>query len=114
MSWTTKRSHEETEDLPREEVDAAKKRSRINALVLAGVFIILTLAPSPYNLLAPLLFLVPLIYSIAARGRKNSDTPAAAAGEPQPQPTAQEPGKVDPYSCTPRDPQDPRRYKPIG
>jgi hypothetical protein len=105
--------NDETEDLPKEEVEAAKNRTRLNALILAAVFLILTLAPSPYNMYAPLLFLIPLIYSIVGRARQASGAPTLPGNGQHIEPTSQESDHAEPYSYTSKDPQNPRRYKPI-
>jgi len=99
------------EDLTREEVDAAKKKSRINALVLAAVFLLSALAPYPWNVYAPLLVLIPLVYSVVNRVKKNG-----SSREPQVWSSNQQGGEAsrEPYGSEPRDPKDPRRYKPIG
>ncbi len=103
------------DDLPPEAVEAAKKRSRINALTLAAVFLLLTFAPRPWNVYAPVLFLIPVIYALVGRIRAASTIPGPSS---TPLPSAPPPGSdapvTDPYSYTPRDPKDPRRYKPIG
>ena len=104
----------ETEDLPKEEVEASKRRSRINALILAATFIIITLAPDPYRLFAPLLFLIPVILTLVNRVRKASNEPTLQARDLPAQTSIPKQNGSDPYSYTPRDPQDPRRYKPIG
>ena len=57
-----------------------------------------TFASYPWGLLAPILFLAPLGYAIMRRLR--------AAGKTEP--------TLEPFSSVPKDPQDPRRYKPIG
>jgi hypothetical protein len=108
-------NHEtETEDLPQAEVEASKRRNRINALILAAIFAIITLAPDPYRLFAPLLFLVPLILTLINRVRRSSNGSTLPAKNLPGQPSIPQPSGSDPYSYTPKDPQDPRRYKPIG
>lgn len=99
------------EDLTREAVDAAKKKTRINALVLAAVFLLSALAPYPWNAYAPLLILIPLVYSVVNRVKKNG-----SLREPQALGSNQEGVEAfrEPYGSEPRDPKDPRRYKPIG
>ncbi len=96
------------DDLPPEEVEAARRRSRINALVLGLVFLLLTVAPHPWNLYAPILFLVPFLYSLVSRMRRIPGSSQMA------QPQRMNAPVQEPYSCTPSDPKDLRRYKPIG
>jgi len=108
------KSENETEDLSKEEVEAAKQRNRVNAIILAAAFAVITLAPNPYKLFAPLLFLIPVIFSLIYRMRKASSEPALRSNIPPAQLSIPKPNGSDPYSYTPKDPQDPRRYKPIG
>ena len=103
---------EEPDDLPKEAVETAKRRTRINALILGAVFLLLTFAPHPWNAYAPILFLVPVIYSLINRIKGSSSLPAPTSS---PAPPADAGSPVDePYSYTPRDPNDLRKYKPIG
>jgi hypothetical protein len=101
------------DNLPSQAVEAAKKKSRINALVLGAVFLLLTLAPHPWNTYAPILFLIPVIYSLVSRirGAANMPGPSPIQSVPPPGPGSLRP---EPYSYKPRDPKDPRKYKPIG
>jgi hypothetical protein len=90
-------SAEEDGDLPREEIAQAKMRARINALALLLVLLLTTIAPYPWSLSALLIILFLPLYALVRKVRsRNSPT----AGEP--------------YSYVPKDPKDPRRYKPIG
>lgn len=101
------------DDLPREAVEAARRRSKINALVLGAVFLLMTVAPHPWSSYAPILFLIPVIYALVSRMRRASSLPVPSSS--QSAPTQRADGlRVDPYSSTPRDPKDPRKYKPIG
>lgn len=84
-------------DISQEELERQKARVRINALVLALVMILALVAPPPWNLFAPVVFVVPLIYSLVTRLR-----------------SARAPSTQEPYEYRPKDPKDPRRYKPIG
>ena len=106
---------EKRDDLPPEAVEAAKKRSRINALILGAVFLLLTFGPRPWNAYAPVLFLIPLIYALVSRMRAGSTMqgPYSIPSSPTPPQGVDSPG-AEPYSYTPRDPKDPRRDKPIG
>ncbi len=104
----------EKDDLSQEAVAAAKKRSRMNALILGVAFLLIGFAPYPWNTFAPLLFLIPVIYSLVNRIRK-----ASAAGTSQQDGTSSWGKSLDgstkePYSYTSKDSKDPRRYKAIG
>lgn len=103
-----------TDDLPLEQIDGARRKARISAAVLIGVFLLISLAPYPWNIFAPLLLLVPLIQSIAGRMRRGTVSldalPDTATASRKSHPSVVK----EPYSCTPKDPGDPRRYKPIN
>jgi hypothetical protein len=95
--------------------EAAKKVSHLNTLILAAVFLLGLVLPSTYKILAPFLFLVPWIISLVNKARKAGEI----SGSPSPakaySPSVHDQSQsVDPYSFTPKDPKDPRRYKPIG
>jgi hypothetical protein len=84
-------------DLTREEIAQAKMRTRINALALLLVLFLTTVAPYPWNLSALLVILFLPLYALVRRIRsRNSPTTGG------------------PYSYVPKDPKDPRRYRPIG
>jgi hypothetical protein len=93
-----------------EESARARRGARLNALILAAVLLVSMVAPSPWNLYAPLLFLIPLLAAIVSRFRRHYPDPAHPDYGSM---TILSPG-TDPYSYTPKDPKDPRRYKPIG
>ncbi len=101
----------DSEDLSTEELAEAKRRTRMNALVLFLFFIASALLPQYWKLYSPLVLLIPLIYRAVARMRGDSNS-SRESGESDSNLPA-EPVK-EPYSHTPRDPKDPRRYKPIG
>jgi hypothetical protein len=104
---------QERDDLPVEAVEAAKKRSRINALILGAVFLLLMFAPHPWNAYAPILFLIPVVYSLISRIRGASNAPGPLP-RPSVPPQKSDSRRSEPYSYKPRDPKDPRKYKPIG
>jgi hypothetical protein len=102
-------------DITPEAAEKARKRSLLNALVLGGVFLLGAMLPSNYKAFAPLLFLIPLILNVADKIRHAGDI----SGTPPSDRTYSPPGtgrisSLEPYSYKPRDPKDPRRYKPIG
>ena len=105
------------DDLPEELIGEAKHKSRMNAMILIAVFLagivlpVASLAPSPWNVVAPTLSLIPMVYAIVQRIRK-----PGASGERLPETLMRYADFSDlkePYSCTPKDPKNPRRYKPI-
>jgi len=87
---------EPPDELSQEELAQQKTRTRINALALALVLIIAAVAPQPWNLFAPLLFLLPLLHSLVLRIRSRTVTLHG-----------------DLYSYRPKDSKDLRRYRPI-
>ena len=93
------------DDLTRDMIMSARKRTRLNAVILLLVFALLSFAPQPWAAFAPLLLVVPLLHAALARMRRLPSPPRPpGAGDSCP----------DPYTCEPRDPKDPRRYRPIG
>ncbi len=79
----------------------------MNAVVLLLVFGLLTFAPQPWAVFAPLLLLIPLLQAVRDRMRRSS-SPHGGTHSP-------EAGSYpEPYGAEPRDPKDPRRYRPIG
>ena len=97
----------EENDLTEDMIVSSRKRTRANAVVLLLVFALITFAPQPWAAFAPLLLLIPLLHAILARARRGSTTSGSTVpSKPDPYP--------EPYSQEPRDPQDPRRYRPIG
>ncbi len=100
------------DDLPAEVSEARKRQTRLNALTLAAVLLLGTLLPAPYNTFTPILFIIPLLFALVSRIRQ------ARAGAEAPldrsAPEQKDGPAVEPYSFTPKDPKDPRRYKPIG
>jgi len=103
----------ERHDSQPDAAQAAKKRSRLSALIILLIPVLGTLLPKPYKGLAPVLLLIPLFISLANKFRKADEK----SGNSPPNQTYSMPRKdhsVEPYLQTPRDPKDPRRYKPIG
>lgn len=99
-----------------ENVDESKKRSRLlDALSAMGVFLLGILLPRSYKIFAPFLFVIPAIIAAVNKARlsnvKYRDPMQDQAH------SAPMPGRIpslDPYAEIPKDPKDPRRYKPIG
>jgi hypothetical protein len=97
----------EEDDLTEEMISSARRKNRLNAIVLLLVFALLTFAPQPWVALAPLLLVIPLAYSTAGRMRRG----VSSAWRLQPTGGIT---RLEPYIREPRGPEDPRRYKPIG
>jgi len=106
----------EEKDTSPEAREAAQWRSRLNALVGAGVFLLGFILTSGYEKkLVPFLFLIPLVLSLVNKARQaavKSWNPASNRTYVPPAPDKSQ--SVDPYTYAPKDPKDPRRYKPIG
>ena len=101
----------DSDDLSAEDLAESKRRTRINALAMFLFFLVSALLPRRWKLLAPLVLLIPLIYRAVARMRNNSKSPLESGESLSHIPAAP---VNEPYSYTPSDPKDPRRYKPIG
>ena len=100
-----------SDEIRAEDIAASKRKARVNALTLGLVFLLGAFAPYPWKAYAPLLFLIPLLYSLYTRIRKPGGSSEVSLQDPR---QDAETGREEPYSYTPRDPKDPRRYKPIG
>jgi hypothetical protein len=110
----------ESDNFTADEVTQSRQRARINGLIVAAVLLLGVVAPPPWNLYAPVLFLIPIILGLLDRLRRitvqnnsvHSDSVQSDSVQRNAVPGA---GPIpEPYSYTPRDPGDPRRYKPIG
>ncbi|NWG12310.1 MAG: hypothetical protein HXY20_02110 [Acidobacteria bacterium] len=99
---------DETDDLTADMIASSKRKMRLNALILAAVFLLLTVAPHPWAVLAPLLFLLPVLYTAFEKLRRRA---SGQGGSWESQGAGAEHG--EPYSSIPRDNRDPRRYRPI-
>jgi hypothetical protein len=98
-----------SDEISQEAIAARKQRSRLNAAILGLVFLVYTFGPPRWKLFAPLLFLLPVLYSLLSRLRGAS----IESERPVTKEIDAETPAAEPYSYTPRDPNDPRRYKPI-
>ena len=100
---------------PSEDVGPAKKRSHLNVLILAGVFLLGVVLPPAYKAFAPLLFLIPIIIAVVKKvrqaGEKRGNPPLDQTYAP---PVPDQIPSSEPYTYEPKDPKDLRRYKPIG
>ena len=109
------------DEMAPETADKTKKRVNLNALILAGVFVLGLVLPSPYKAFAPILFLVPIILKVVEKIRQSSEISGDMPQDPSYSSSMSDMSdmsdrihSVEPYSYTPKDPKDPRRYKPIG
>ena len=88
---------------------ASKTGARIGAGIVTLIFILTAIAPPRLSRFVPLLFVIPVIYAVVRRFRRASQTSAGSEGGQ----AASKVQATEPYSSTPRDPKDPRRYTPI-
>lgn len=95
--------------------EKAKKQRQLNAVILGMVFLLGIVLPPKYKALAPVLLLIPFIIGIVNKFSQTGKNPE------NPPPThTYSPPKRDQipyrelYTYKPKDPKDPRRYKPIG
>ena len=103
------------DEMAPETADKPKKQVNLNALILAGVFVLGLVLPSPYKTFVPILFLVPIILTVVKKIRQSSEISGDMPQDPSYSSSMSDRiHSVEPYSYTPKDPKDPRRYKPIG
>ncbi len=106
------------DDLPQELIARSRDKSRMNAIILVTVFLlgvilpVASLASSPWNILAPVLALFPFFHLVTQRIRKVRAS--THSQQKTATPSADSPPGMEPYCWIPKDPRDPRRYKPIG
>jgi hypothetical protein len=103
------------DDMTPEALEKAKKQGRLNALVLAAVFLLSILLPSAYKPLAAILFVVPFVVKVMNKIRKTEENlESSPKSQTYSQPKPDQISSTEPYAYKPKDPKDPRRYKPIG
>ncbi len=101
--------------IPSKGGEAAKKKSYLNFLALAAVFLFGIVLPPKYKAFAPIFLLIPFIVSVVEKARRLSGKEDPAAPDRGDEPRTHLPAPSgEPFSCEPKDPRDPRRYKPIG
>ncbi len=101
----------DADDLPKEDIEASRKRMRFNALVLLLIFVLSIVTPYPWNSYAPLLILIPAVYALVTRFRKVGHLKRA----PEEAGSRHDAFSVDePYAIEPKGKDDPRKYRPIG
>lgn len=102
------------DDTP-EASEKTKRQWKLNSLILAGVLLLGAVLPPEYKAYAPLLFVVPFIINLVNKMRQAGEN----SGNPSQNPRYAPPGSErissrEPYTYQPKDPKDPRKYKPIG
>lgn len=102
-------------DKTSESSEKAKKSWGLNALILAGVFLLSAVLPPGYKAFAPFLFLIPVILNVVNKVRQAAENPSNPAGDrTSSAPMSNRIPSSEPYSYKQKDPKDPRKYKPIG
>ncbi|MEJ2110176.1 MAG: hypothetical protein P8Z37_09745 [Acidobacteriota bacterium] len=98
------------------EKKAKKKQSQLSSLILAGVFLLGIFLPARYKAFAPLLFLVVPVIKVLNKWKNDptEQTGMPSAEQPAASFSPYKNDSTDPYSYQPKDPKDPRKYKPIG
>jgi hypothetical protein len=95
--------------------DGAQAAKKLSALIVVLIPMLAALLPMPYKAFVPFLFLIPLFISLAnkfGKADEKSGNPLPNRTYSMPKPGQDHP--IEPYLYTPRDPKDPRRYRPIG
>lgn len=101
------------EDASSEEEKRRKKR--LTGFLFAGVLLLGALLPPRYKVFSPLLFLLSPLFDVLSKLHGDSIQSGSSQENRTPPHYAPPPPKSkQPYSYKPRDPKDPRKYKPIG
>ena len=112
---TEEMNSSQKEDINPKASEKDKKQWRLNALILAGVILLSAVLPPEYKVFAPVLFLIPVIVSVVNKIRQFGDNSGnATQDQTYSPPVYEDTSALEPYSYEPKDPKDPRRYKPIG
>jgi hypothetical protein len=96
-------------------LEKTKKQWRRNALIFGGVFLLGFFLPPAYKAFAPLLFLIPVFIEVVNKSKQaggSTGIPSTDHTHSPSTPDRTSSGKT--YVYKPKDPKDPRRYKPIG
>lgn len=95
--------------------EGKRKKLRVTGLLFAGVLLLSALLPARYKAFSPLLFLLVPLFDVLRKLHDDSTRTGDIRGDatqssydPAPPPSG------EPYSYEPKDPKDPRKYKPIG
>ena len=95
--------------------DEKKIKRKVTGLLFAGVLLLGALLPQRYKAFSPLLFLLSPLFDVLSKLHTDSvQTGSSRHGGTQSGSMPEPPQSGEPYSYTPRDPKDPRKYKPIG
>jgi hypothetical protein len=99
-----------------EPMNEPKKRSfPLHPLIGLCVFLLGIYLPPSHKFIAPFLFFIPGIIAMVKKFRDFGETDGTSARDQKPSPPMPDSiPSLEPYTDRPRDPHDPRRYKPIG
>ena len=93
----------------------SRKGQQLNALIFAAVIILGIVLPPRFKGFAPFLFVIPIIWSVMNKIHRIGEDPANPPKTESHSPAVPHSTTGDePYSYQPKDPKDPRKYKPIG
>lgn len=103
------------DDISPEAAEKAKKQRMLNAAILAAVLLLSAVLPPAYKVFAPFLFVIPFILSVLHKIRQAGvNLPNPPEDQTHYPPVPNRIPSPEPYAYKPKDPKDPRRYKPIG
>ncbi len=103
------------DDIAPESLEKAKKQGKLGAIILVCVLLLSIVLPPEYKAFAPILFIIPFAINVVNKirqVREKSQNPLQK--QPHSQPVSDSISSLEPYSYKPKDPKDPRKYKPIG
>lgn len=103
------------DEITPESLEKAKKQGKLGVLILAAVLLLSIVLPPEYKAFAPILFIVPFAISVVNKIRQLREKAENPLQEqPHSPPVPDGTPSIEPYSYKPKDPRDPRKYKPIG
>ncbi len=92
-----------------------KKQWRWNVLIYGVLLLLATFLPPPYEFLAPLLILIPILIGVVNKIKRADGSAGIPSTDHSYSPLAPDrPSSSETNVYKPEDPKDPRRYKPIG
>jgi len=101
---------------PTEAEGESKKRSRLlHFLIALSVVPLGILLPPSYKIFAPFLMAIPTIIDVVNKARMSGEKHSTHLRNQAYIPTlSSNIRSLEPYTAIPKNPEDPRRYKPIG
>ena len=103
------------DDITPDSLEKAKKQGKLGALILVCVLVLSIVLPPKYKPFAPILFIIPFVMNVVNKIRQVREKSQSPLEEqPHSLPVSGNLPSPEPYSYKPKDPKDPRKYKPIG